>query len=311
MKQTGIKVFAPASLSNLACGFDILGLALEAPGDEITAWFTDKKGLELVAIHGEKGQLPRDPAKNAATLAAQAMLDHLGEQDCGVAFELHKKMPFASGLGSSAASAVAGVMAINELLKKPLEKRALLPFAMAGEYGVTGGWYTDNVAASLLGGIVLIRDGKSLDIHRLPVPKGLYVTVLHPHVQITTKETRNILKPDLSLEAMVTQSGNLGGLIHGLYQSDFGLIGRSLRDVIIEKQRAGIIPGFYAMQEAAFHEGALGCSISGSGPAVFALCDNSLSAENCGEKMSAIMYGLKQEFTLYYSRINQEGACKY
>lgn len=311
MKHSGIKVFAPASISNLACGFDILGMALDAPGDEITAWFTDKKGLELVAIHGDKGQLPRELHLNAATIAAQALLDHLGESDRGIAFELYKNMPFASGLGSSAASAVAGVMTINELFKRPLEKRELLPFAMQGEFGVTKGWFVDNVAASLMGGIVFVRDAKSLDIQRLPVPKGLFITVIYPHIAITTSSTRGILRPDVPLDDLVVQTGNLAGFIQGLYQSDFRLLSRSIRDVVVESQRAALIPGFYALQEAAFLEGALGCSISGSGPAVFALCANSLEAENCGEKMGAILKSKNQDYSLFYSQVNQEGARKY
>lgn len=311
MKQAGIKIFAPASLSNLGCGFDILGMALEAPGDEVTAWLSDNPGVQLVGVTGDQGRLPREAERNAVTIAAQSLLEHLGEGGRGIAIELHKRMPFSSGLGSSGASAVAGVMAVNELLRRPLEKRELLPFAMRGEFAVTGGWFVDNVAASLLGGIVLVRDGESLDVLRMPVPKGLYAAVVHPHIELTTREVRSILKDSVSLSDMVTQTGNLAGLIQGLYQSDFPLIRRSLKDVIIEPQRSGSIPGFREMQDAAMESGALGCSISGSGPSVFALFENSLEAENGGEAMMRVMDSMKQEATLYLSRVNMEGALKY
>lgn len=311
MKQAGIKIFAPASISNLACGFDILGMALEAPGDEVTAWLCDTPGVHLESVTGDQGRLPREADKNAVAISAQALLDHLGESKRGVAIGLHKRMPFSSGLGSSGASAVAGVMAVNELLKRPLEKRELLPFAMQGEFVVTGGWFVDNVAASLLGGMVLVRDGETLDVLRLPVPKGLFAAVVHPHIELTTREVRSILQPTVVLKDMVTQTGNLAGLIQGLYQSDFPLIRRSMKDVVIEPQRSPRVPGFNSMQDAAMQAGALGCSISGSGPSVFALFENSLQAENGGEAMMRVMQDIKQEATLYLSRVNMEGAIKY
>jgi len=311
MKQAGIKIFAPASISNLACGFDILGMALEALGDEVTAWLSDTPGVRLESVTGDQGRLPREADRNAVTIAARALLEHLGEEKRGVVIGLHKLMPFSSGLGSSGSSAVAGAMAVNELLRRPLEKRELLPFAMRGEFAVTGGWFVDNVAASLMGGLVLVRDGESLDVLRLPVPKGIYAAVVHPHIELPTREVRSILQPHVALKDMVIQTGNLAGLIQGLYQSDFPLIRRSLKDVVIEPQRAPAIPGFQAMQEAAMLAGALGCSISGSGPSVFALFENSLEAENGGEAMMRVLQDIKQEATLYLSRVNMDGALKY
>ena len=217
----GIKVFAPASVANVAVGYDILGFALEKPGDEIIASFSDTPGLKITKITGAKGKLPYDIEKNTAGFAAQKLLEHLGETERGINMEIHKKMPFGSGLGSSAASAVAGVMAINELLKRPLTKRELLPFAVLGEQIADGAYHADNVAPSLMGGITLIRSNKDLDVHRLHVPRGTYATVIYPEVKILTKEARGILSDQVSLEQHIQQSGNLAAFIVGLFNSDF------------------------------------------------------------------------------------------
>ncbi|MEO1513969.1 MAG: homoserine kinase [Bacteroidota bacterium] len=308
--KAGIKVFAPASVANVACGYDILGFALEKPGDEIIARFSDQAGLRITKITGVKGKLPYEVEKNTAGFAAMKVLEHLGESKRGIELEIHKKMPFGSGLGSSAASAVAGAMAINELLKRPLQKRELLPFAVAGEQIADGAYHADNVAPSLIGGMILIRDNASLDVHRIPVPKGLYATVVYPHVEVLTKEARAVLSSQVSLQQSIQQSGNLGGLLVGLYQSDMDLISRSLQDVIIEPQRASLIPHFYDVQKAALEAGALGCSISGAGPSIFALSANSLKAEQAGEAMSKVFHDAKIECELFISLINQEGAFK-
>lgn len=310
MSKSGIKVFAPASVSNVCCGFDQLGFALESPGDEVVVRFSDRKGLRITQITGAQGRLPDYPNQNTAGVAALRLLEHLGESDRGIEMEIHKKMPIGSGLGSSAASAVAGALAVNELLGHPLEKRALLPFAMEGERLAAGAYHADNVAPSLIGGMILVRDNQTLDVHRLPVPKGLFVAVVYPEIQLFTKEARAILSPQVSLAQHIQQSGNLGGLIQGLYQSDLALISRSLQDIIIEPQRAHLIPHFYAVKESALNQGALGCSISGAGPSIFALCPNSLVAENCGAAMQEVFQQRGMECRLYLSAINQEGAIK-
>lgn len=306
----GIKVFAPASVANVACGFDILGFALERPGDEIIARFSDTPGLRITKITGAAGKLPYDIHKNTAGFAAYKLLEHLGETTRGIEFEIHKKMPFGSGLGSSAASSVAGVMAINELLSRPLTKRELLPFAVLGEQIADGAYHADNVAPSLLGGMILIRSNSDLDVHRLHVPKGLFATVVYPAVEVLTKDARSILSASVELKQHIEQSGNLGGLIVGLFTGDLELIGRALKDTIIEPQRAKLIPHFYEVQEAAIKEGALGCSISGAGPSIFALCANSLIAENAGRQMKAVFDRAKIENQLFIGPINQEGAIK-
>lgn len=309
--NSGIKVFAPASIGNAAVGFDIMGFALEKPGDEIIARFTDKPGLRITKITGAKGRLPYELDKNTAGFAALQLLKYLGEEKRGIELELHKKLPIGSGLGSSAASAVAGVMAVNELFKRPLEKRGLLPFALEGEKLASGGIHADNVAPSLIGGMVLIRDNETMDVHRLPVPRGLFATVIHPEVEILTKDARGILSDTVPLKKFIQQSANLGAFIIGMYNSDIGLIGRSLQDVIIEPQRARLIPHFKEVKEAALQAGALGCSISGAGPSIFALSANSLIAETVGEWMKQIYRDAGISYEIYQSPINQEGAIKY
>lgn len=308
--KAGIKVFAPASVANVACGFDILGFALERPGDEIIARFSDTPGLRITRITGAKGKLPYELEKNTAGFAAMKLLEHLGETERGIELEIHKKMPFGSGLGSSAASAVAGVMAINELLRRPLEKRALLPFAVLGEQIADGAYHADNVAPSLLGGMTLIRSNKELDVHRLFLPKGLYATVIYPHIKVLTKDSRDVLSDSVPMEQCIQQNGNIAGLIVGLYTSNLDLISRSLQDVIVEPQRAKLIPGFYDIKEGALEAGALGCSISGAGPSIFALSANSYIAENVGEAMKKVFADRKIEYQLFISPINQEGAIK-
>lgn len=308
MSRVEMKVFAPASVANVACGYDILGFALNKPGDEIVGRIVAKPGLRITKITGDKGKLPYDVEKNTAGFAAQRLLEHLGEEKLGIEIEIRKKMPFGSGLGSSAASAAAGVMIINELLKRPLTKRELLPFAVAGEELADGAYHADNVGPSLMGGMLLIRDNATLDVHKLVTPSALHATVVYPHVKILTRDARAVLSDTTSLKKTITQTGNLGALIVGLYQSDFDLIGRALEDVIIEPQRSALIPHFYKVKAAALKAGALGCSISGAGPSIFALSANSQIAERAGEAMQKVFNDNKIENQLFISTINQEGA---
>ena len=306
-KQPGFKVFAPASVANVACGYDILGLALDKPGDEVIARFSDSSGLKIVNITGAKGKIPYEIEKNTAGFAAKKMLEHLSETR-GIELEIHKKMPFGSGLGSSAASAVGGVMAVNELLGRPLTKREMLPFAVLGEQIADGAYHADNVGPSLLGGLTFIRDNATLDIHKVYVPRGLMVVVLYPHVKILTKDARDILSDTVTLKQTITQTGNIGGLLLGMINSDLDLIKRSLDDVIVEPQRAQLIPHFYQVKEAAMEAEALGCSISGAGPSIFAICANTFIAENVGKAMQNIFNQNKIQNDLFISPINQEGA---
>lgn len=304
--MAGIKIFAPASVGNCIVGFDSLGLALERPGDEIILTKTDRKGLRITQITGAKGKLPLEVEKNTAGWAAQKVLEHLGAQDMGIDMEIHKKMPFGSGLGSSAASAVAGAFAVNILLKQPLEKRQLLPFILDGEELASGARHADNVAPSLIGGIVLCR--KEADVHRITAPKGLMATVIHPQIEILTKDARNILSDTVTLKDAVQQANNLASFIIACHNSDIALLEDCMQDVLIEPQRAKLIPHFYEIKQAALDAGAFGCSISGAGPSIFALSPNSFVAENVGTAMKRIFKDNKIRSKVYISAINQNGA---
>lgn len=311
MSKFGLKVFAPASVANMAVGYDILGFAIEGPGDEILVREGSEPGLQITKITGTKKKLPLEVENNTAGFAALQFLKHIGEEARPIEMEIHKKMPFGSGLGSSAASAAAGVFAANEFVGRPLERRELLQFAVAGEQIADGAWHADNVAPSLLGGIILIRDNPSLDFVKLPAPDGLFTTVVYPHISILTKESRAILSDTVQLDQHIQQSGNLGFFVAGLYRLDLEMIRRSLEDLIIEPQRAKLIPHFYEMKDIALSEGALGFSISGAGPSVFSLCENSLIAENIGEKINAFLADKKIENDVFVSKINNKGAFKF
>ena len=306
--STGIKVTAPASLSNLACGFDILGLALDIPGDEIIGKLVDAPGIHIKEITGQKKNIPADPSQNIAAVAANAMLHHLGEEGRGIELRIRKNIPAGSGMGSSASSAVAAVVLVNELLKNPLEKRDLIPFAIKGEMIASGNMVGDNVVASMIGGLVLIRDIQSYDYHRIYMPPGLCAAVLLPDITITTTASRAILRPDVPLPDMVRQSANLGGFITGMHNADLDLIRRSMVDLVIEPQRKSMIPYFDQLQQAALQMGALGCSISGAGPAVFALCQERLMAEGIAEAMMNIYADQKTEARSFVAGIHREGA---
>ncbi len=311
MSKPGIKVFAPASVANVAVGFDVLGFALEAPGDEIIVREGKQPGLMISEIQGAGGKLPYDIMKNTAGYAAHRLLQFVGETDRPLEMEIHKKMPFGSGLGSSAASAAAGVFAVNEFLKTGLTKYEILRFAVEGEQIADGAFHADNVAPALLGGMIMIRDNETLDIKKLHIPSGLFVSVIYPHIEILTKESRGILKHEVSFKDVIRQQGNLGAFVAAMYTSDFGMIGRSLQDLLVEPQRAHLIPHFYAMKEQAMNAGALGFSISGAGPSMFALSDNSGIAEKINEQANLLYQKNKVPVTTYLSKINHEGAIRF
>jgi len=305
--STEIRVFAPATVANVACGYDVLGFAIDSPGDEIVVRHCDKPGLHITKITGDDGKLPKSPEKNTAGVAALDLLKHLGMTDRGIEMEIHKKMPFGSGLGSSAASAVAGAYAVNKLIGEPLSKSQLLPFAMQGEYAADGAWHADNVAPCLLGGIVFIRSNQELDVAQLPAPDNLWAAVVHPDIEILTKVAREILPREIPLENATQQIGNLGGLLCGLIQSDYGLISRSIHDVIAEPRRQKLIPDFYKAKRAAMGAGALGFSISGAGPSVFALCEGEETARKAAEAVSKVFAAIPVGCQSYVSKINPRG----
>lgn len=301
-----IKVFAPATVANVACGFDVLGFAIERPGDELIMELTAEKGVQIMDIEGDGGVLPRDPMKNSATVAIMDYLQHIGA-DFGCKVWIKKMMPSGSGLGSSAASAVAGVFAINMLCKEQLTKHEMMPFLLNAEKAACDAAIADNVAASLFGGFILVRSYEPLDIIQIPVPDELWCAVINPDVIVLTKDAREILPKDIPLRISLRQSANVGGLIAGLLRGDYDLIGRSLVDYIAEPHRSKLIPGFYDMKQAAIDAGALGSSISGSGPSVFALCKGKEIAYKAGDAMKQVMDGLGLGAEVYVSKVNALG----
>ncbi len=300
--------FAPASISNLGSGFDVIGLALQKPGDYVVAERSEKRGVQLVGVDGDDGTLPRDPRKNVATYVASLVVKDLKPR-FGVAITVHKRMPIGSGLGSSAASAVAAAVAVNALLANPLTKKELLPYAIEGERFVSDAGHPDNVSPSLFGGVILIRDTKSLDVVRLPAPRKIIWVVVHPHIEIRTAYARKILPRNIPLTKAVHQWANVGGLVAGFCTGDLQLIGRGIEDVIVEPVRARLIPGFHKVKSAAMEAGALACSISGSGPSMFALVETRADSARVGKGMQrAFWKAAKLKSDLIISRINEEGA---
>lgn len=300
------RVFAPATVANVACGFDIFGFALNAPGDELFLTLTETSKVVVTCITGDGGVLPLSPERNTAAVSAAKLLKHLGSRH-GLEIEVHKKMPLGSGLGSSAASAAGSVFALNELLGRPLTARELIPFAMEGERVACGSAHADNVAPALLGGFIAVRSYHPLDILSIACPLDLYCSVLHPHIEIRTAMAREILRPDITLQAHVEQTGNAVGLAVGLMRGDAELIGKSLQDVIAEPMRAPLIPGFAAIKKSALELGALGCSISGSGPSIFALSLGISHAEKIGEAMKKACHDQGLPSHLYISPLNIQG----
>ena len=302
-----VRAFAPATVANVSCGFDILGFAIDTLGDVVRVKEKKEPGIQVVSITGDQGRLPLDPTKNTCAVAVQALLTELN-QTIGLEIYLEKGLPLGSGLGSSAASAVAALVATNRLLDDPFEKKQLLPFAMAAEKIACGVGHADNVAPCLLGGFVLIRDYLPLDIIKLPVPKDLHCIVLHPHFELNTADSRAVIRDRIAVSQATIQSGNVAGLIAGLFQEDFELIGRSLKDVIAEPYRAALIPAFYQVKEAVLAAGALGMGISGSGPTLFVLTKGKDQIQQILEAARIVYDSFGLGVDDYHSSINTEGA---
>ena len=309
-KMKTIKAFAPATVANVSCGFDVFGFAVEQPGDEVLLTLTKGEEVIIRDIVGDGGRLPRETEKNTAGVAVQSFLKHI-DQKPGVEIILNKNLPLGSGMGSSAASAVAALVGINHLLGDPLSRRELLPFAMEAERVACGSAHADNVAPSLLGGFVLIRGYQPLDVVSVPTPPELYCTLVHPHLELKTEDSRQVLRNNIPLKDAITQWGNIAGLVVGLMKPDYGLIGRSLQDVIAEPVRALLIPGFSEIKEIAVKEGALGCGISGSGPTIFALSTEKELAKRVGKVVQQQFAQMKLNSEIHLSKINQEGAKVY
>jgi homoserine kinase len=304
---TEIKIFAPATVANVVCGFDVLGFAVNEPGDEVVMRVTNKPGITISKITGDDGRLPLDPAKNTVSVSVQHYLQSVGRTDIGLNIELHKKMPIGSGLGSSSASTVAGLFAVKTLLGDETDVAKLLPFAMKGEEMACGHGHADNVAPALLGGFVLIRSYEPLDVIRLPHPPGLYCAIVFPDVDVPTREARQIIRNKILMKDAVTQWGNIAGLVSGLYTQDIDLIGRSMQDVLVEPVRSILIPDFYVMRELAMLAGAVSFGISGSGPSVFAFTRNEETAHKVTQILQKHLTGIKINSNAYVSTINDAG----
>lgn len=299
-----IKIFAPATIANISCGFDVLGVCLDSVGDEMIVRKSSEKGVRITSIIGQN--LPLETKKNVAGVAALKLLEEI-ETDFGFEIEINKRIKPGSGIGSSAASSAGAVFAINELLGKPFSKTQLVGFAMEGEKLASGTAHADNVAPAIFGNFTLIKSTTPLEIINIESPKELFATVIHPQIEVKTSDARSVLKTSVSMKKATIQLGNFGGLISGLYTQNYDLIGRSLHDEIVEPLRSILIPGFQEVKSASIKTGALGSGISGSGPSIFALSKGEETAKKVGEAMAKIYQKIGIDFDIHVSKINTEG----
>ncbi|MFD2588662.1 homoserine kinase [Croceitalea marina] len=299
-----IKVFCPATIANVSCGFDVLGLALETVGDEMLIRKVDKPGIHITKVDGQ--ELPLETNKNVAGVAGLALLEKSNYHG-GFEIEIYKKIKPGSGIGSSAASSTGAVWGMNELLNNPFSKLELVKFAMQGEKLASNVAHADNVAPAIYGGFTLARSYNPLDIVPIPTPNALFATVIHPQIEVKTSDSRKILKTTISLENGIKQWGNLGGLVAGLFREDYELIGRSLEDHIIEPLRSILIPGFHQVKSAAIENGALGCGISGSGPSIFALSKGEENAQRVALNIAKVYDEIGVDYEVHISKISASG----
>lgn len=301
-----VSAFAPATVANLGPGFDVLGLAVDGAGDTVTATLVNEPGVHISRITGDGGELPTDPEANTAAIAARETLTLAGF-DVGVSLEIHKGLPLCSGLGSSAASAAAAAFATNQLIGSPLRKPALVGPCIQAEAAVSGR-HADNVAPSLLGGLILVRSVDPIDLIRLPVPDGLTVVVVTPDVAIPTKDARAVLPQDIPLSTMVQSTAQIASLVSACYSGDLSLLSRCLVDEVVTPARLPLIPGGQAAITAALSAGALGASISGAGPSLFALCRSPRSAKSAAQAMTEAFSAAGLSATTRISPANCPGA---
>ena len=314
-----VRGFASATVGNVACGFDVLGFAITEPGDEVILTLSDQplagSPVSIVSITGDGGALPLDPKKNTSSFVVLKFLEYIRTHKQidftgHISLELKKHLPLSSGMGSSAASAAAALIAANELMGNPCSKMELVHFAIEGERVACGSAHADNAAPAILGNFVLIRSYTPLDLITIPSPEHLYCSLVHPHTELRTAYARSVLPKEISLKTATQQWGNVGALVAGLLTSDFDLIGRSLVDVIAEPKRAPLIPGFFEVKQAALDSGALGCSIAGSGPSIFAFSSSEKTALAVGLAMKEAFLHSKAHLKsdLWVSPICKEGA---
>ena len=300
-----IKVFAPATVANVSCGFDVLGCCLDGVGDEMVISLSEEPGVRITKIDG--ANLPMQAEKNVASVAVMAMLEKLTNVEFGIEIEIYKKIKAGSGIGSSAASSAGAVWAVNHLLGEPYTPTELVRFAMEGEKLASGNAHADNVAPALLGGFTLVRSYTPLDVIKLQTPENLVMTVIHPQIEVKTSDSRSVIKHKVALNQAIQQWGNVGGLVAGLFTEDYELIGRSLEDVIIEPLRSILIPEFDTIKKAAIEHGALGCGISGSGPSIFALNKDMETAKKVAKVIDEIYAKTELDFDIHISPINTTG----
>ncbi|MFQ3306504.1 MAG: homoserine kinase [Polaribacter sp.] len=299
-----LKIFAPATVANVSCGFDSLGFAVDAVGDEMTFTKTIEKGVKITKITG--ADLTYNVDENAASAVVKKILN-TANANFGVALTIHKGFSPGSGLGSSAASAAGAAFGANKLLGDLYSDLELTKFAMFGEEVACGTAIADNVAAAIYGGFVLVRSYKPLEVIKLPVPSALRVVAIHPQIAIKTKDARDVLPTEIALKDAVTQWANVGGLISGLYTDNYQLISNSLVDVIVEPARKPLIPFFDAVKNSALKAGALGAGISGSGPTIFALCKGDAVAEAVYKSIEESYKNTGIDFEMFISKVNPKG----
>lgn len=300
-----VSAFAPATSANLGVGFDILGLALDAVGDTVTLTKREDKQIVIEKINSVTG-LPLEPTKNTASFAVQKMCEDLGIET-GFSLQIDKGIAMGSGMGGSAASAVAAVVALNGFLSAPVSKESLVEYALYGEEIASGGRHADNVAPCVFGGITLIRSIAPMEVINLPYPE-LYCVIVHPHLQVETKSARGILSPTVPLKKYIEQSAALAAAICAFYQKDVGLLRRSMQDLIIEPQRAALVTGYYDVKQAAINAGAISATLSGSGPSLLAFCESKAGAESVAQAMLAAFKQHQVEADHWISPINPNGA---
>lgn len=299
-----IKIFCPATIANLSCGFDVLGLCLDTTGDEMIIHKSKEPGVRITKIIG--ADLPLETEQNVAGVAALSMLREW-QTDYGFDIEIYKKIKAGSGIGSSAASAAGAVFGINELLARPFENKELIKFAMQGEKLASGSAHADNVAPALLGGFTLVRSYNPLDVIRIESPSALFAVVIHPQIELKTADSRAVLQPTVPIKKAIAQWGNVGGLIAGLYTQDYDLIGRSLHDEVAEPYRKALIPEFDRVKNEAMQQGALGAGISGSGPSIFALTKGAAIAQNVANAMCKVYDSIGLPYEIHISKVNEQG----
>jgi len=299
-----IKIFSPATVANVSCGFDVLGFCLDSVGDDMVIRKTEKKGIYITKIEGF--DLPYEADLNVAGVSALAMYEAI-DVDFGFEIEIYKNIKPGSGIGSSAASAVGSVFGMNELLGRPFNKTQLTGFAIKGEALASKCEHADNLAPALFGGFTLVKSISPLQILEIPSPDDLYATIIHPQIEIKTSESRAILPKKIALSDAITQWANFGSLIHALHTSDYDLIKESLHDVVVEPHRSKLIPHFNAVKKAAIAAGALGCGISGSGPSIFTLSNSLETSNNVKDAIKNVYSKTGIAFEIHVSKINTEG----